>query len=131
MATRTPVLNTLKLDSSLCINCGTCIDVCPHGVFAPGPDAVVLVNADDCMECGACQRNCPTSAVTVDAGVGCASAMIRAAITGGEETCGDSCCGGGESRAQSCCGDSAPGKGDSCCGGASQADGHGKKQCCG
>jgi ferredoxin len=34
------------------------------------------------MECGACQLNCPTAAITVDSGVGCASAMIGAALRG-------------------------------------------------
>lgn len=51
------------------------------------------------MECGACERNCPTKAIRVDSGVGCAAAMIRAALTGRKEvTCGcdddtPSCCG--------------------------------------
>jgi ferredoxin len=52
-----------------------------------------LVRPDACMECGACQLNCPTEAVTVDSGVGCAAALIRAALLG-EETA--SCGGGGE-----------------------------------
>jgi len=49
------------------------------------------------MECGACQRNCPPGAITVESGVGCAAAMIRAALMGRvEATCGcdaeSSCC---------------------------------------
>jgi len=50
---------------------------------------VRLQRAEACMECGACQINCPTGAVTVDSGVGCAAAMIRAALTRQKEaTCG-------------------------------------------
>jgi NAD-dependent dihydropyrimidine dehydrogenase PreA subunit len=89
-------LNTLTYDSGLCINCGMCLTVCPHGVFEAGARAVQLARPERCMECGACQRNCPTGAVQVDSGVGCAAAMIRAALTGSKEvTCGSSdaaCC---------------------------------------
>jgi len=41
-----------------------------------------VVRPDACMECGACQINCPFGAILVDSGTGCASAMIRAALTG-------------------------------------------------
>jgi ferredoxin len=52
-----------------------------------------MVAPQRCMECGACQRNCPAGAISVDAGVGCASAMIKAALTGSKETsCGPECC---------------------------------------
>jgi ferredoxin len=44
-----------------------------------------LVNPSACMECGACQLNCVTGAIKVDSGVGCAAAMIRAALTGKKE----------------------------------------------
>jgi NAD-dependent dihydropyrimidine dehydrogenase PreA subunit len=48
----------------------------------------VLVRPSACMECGACQKNCIVNAITVESGVGCASAMIRAALTGKTEvTC--------------------------------------------
>lgn len=82
-------LNTLEYDPALCANCGLCSIVCPHGVFADGEREAWLVRAEACMECGACQRNCPTGAIAVDSGVGCAAAMIRAALTGKKEaTCG-------------------------------------------
>jgi len=90
--------NTLRYEPELCANCGFCLDVCPHGVFEEGPRAVSLVRPDACMECGACQRNCPAGAIFVDSGVGCAAALIRAALTGGEPTCG------GPSGSSSCCG---------------------------
>jgi NAD-dependent dihydropyrimidine dehydrogenase PreA subunit len=89
-------LNTLTYDSGLCVNCGMCLAVCPHSVFEAGARAVDLARPERCMECGACQRNCPTGAIQVDSGVGCAAAMIRAALTGSKEvTCGSSdaaCC---------------------------------------
>jgi hypothetical protein len=41
------------------------------------------------MECGACARNCPTEAVTVQAGVGCAAAVINTALGRSSSSC---CC---------------------------------------
>jgi len=88
--------NTLRYNPSRCINCGMCLIVCPHAVFGEGSDVVSLINPDLCMECGACQKNCPAGAITVNSGVGCASAMINAALRGSDEvTCGcddDTCC---------------------------------------
>jgi ferredoxin len=45
-----------------------------------------LVDTRACMECGACQLNCPFNAIHVESGVGCASAMIRSALLGQKET---------------------------------------------
>ncbi len=75
-------INTLAYDRELCIGCEMCVQVCPHGVFRMNGRSVDLVRADACMECGACQVNCPTNAIAVDSGTGCASAMIWAALTG-------------------------------------------------
>jgi hypothetical protein len=52
------------------------------------------------MECGACARNCDFGAITVNAGVGCAAAIINSMITGGEATCG---CSGAAGGSASCC----------------------------
>ena len=94
---QTTVSNTLQYNSDLCTNCGMCSIVCPHGVFVPTEHVAQLARPESCIECGACQQNCPTGAVTVNPGVGCASAWIRAALTGKKEaTCGSetgsSCC---------------------------------------
>jgi NAD-dependent dihydropyrimidine dehydrogenase PreA subunit len=89
------ISNTLKYDPKLCINCGMCSTVCPHGVFSSNGKVAQLMNAKACMECGACQLNCPTNAIKVDSGVGCASAMIWAAARGQKEVtcgCGSACC---------------------------------------
>jgi NAD-dependent dihydropyrimidine dehydrogenase PreA subunit len=74
-------INTLEYDPTLCNRCGLCMTVCPHGVFEDGSDgAVRLVKRDDCMECGACMLNCEAGAIKVDSDVGCAAAMIKAAL---------------------------------------------------
>ncbi len=81
--------NTLVYDETLCNNCGMCSVVCPHAVFERGGKTAKLANPKVCMECGACRGNCPTGAIQVDSGVGCAAAMIIAALTGRPEpTCG-------------------------------------------
>jgi len=81
--------NTLRYNPDLCSNCGMCSIVCPQGVFAPDGDVARLVRPEACMECGACQLNCPMNAITVDSGVGCAAALMCAALTGKKEaTCG-------------------------------------------
>ena len=88
-------VNTLKFYPEKCVGCERCTEVCPHGVFSMHGDLASLQRPEKCMECGACARNCPEGAITVQAGVGCAWAMIRAALTGSKEiTCGDKeCCG--------------------------------------
>jgi NAD-dependent dihydropyrimidine dehydrogenase PreA subunit len=103
MAVAVPV-NTLEYRPELCTGCGMCAIVCPHQVFAMNGRVARLVRAEACMECGACQLNCAVGAITVESGVGCASAMIRAALSGRQEVT----CGGGDEP--SCCGnDASPG----------------------
>ena len=81
--------NTLQYNAELCTGCGMCVEVCPHAVFSMNGHRAQVVRAQSCMECGACQLNCPFGAITVESGVGCAGAMIRAALTGRKEaTCG-------------------------------------------
>jgi len=82
--------NTLRYNPELCIGCGMCSIVCPHRVFVQNDRVAQLARSQACMECGACQRNCPTNAITVDSGVGCASAMMIAALTGKKGACCES-----------------------------------------
>lgn len=77
--------NTLQYDQAACIGCGLCVDVCPHAAFEMRDRLAYLVNQQACMECGACQLNCPVNAIHVESGVGCAAAMIRAALRGQKE----------------------------------------------
>ncbi|MBI3794308.1 MAG: 4Fe-4S binding protein [Nitrospinae bacterium] len=90
---------TLVLFSEKCTGCGMCAEVCPRGVFAITNKRAVITDKDLCMECGACALNCEYSAITVNAGVGCASAIIGGMIGGGPATCG---C-GGDSPKTGCC----------------------------
>jgi NAD-dependent dihydropyrimidine dehydrogenase PreA subunit len=86
---------TLALDIGKCIGCKRCVEVCPHTVFAFAEAKASLQDRDACMECGACARNCPAGAITVESGVGCAQAIFNSWRTGKVECdCGTSCCGG-------------------------------------
>jgi ferredoxin len=84
---------SLRLDEGKCVGCGMCAVVCPHGVLTVSGRRARIDDRDACMECGACARNCPVTALTVKAGVGCASAIIHAWLTGEEPSCdcGGSC----------------------------------------
>jgi ferredoxin len=95
--------NTLRYYPERCINCKRCTQVCPHRVFAEGNERVILADAKSCMECGACALNCPVQAIEVASGVGCAWAMISAALRGKDMDSGECGCSGDSG---SCCGQS-------------------------
>jgi len=59
-----------------------------------------LTDPDLCMECGACAANCAFGAVTVNAGVGCAAAIINSMIRGGPPSCD---CSGSGGSSGACC----------------------------
>ena len=88
-------VSTLVYTVQRCIGCGRCTEVCPHGVFDLCENKARIADKDLCMECGACALNCPAKAIAVNAGVGCAAAIINGWITGKEPSCdcsGDSGC---------------------------------------
>jgi ferredoxin len=53
-----------------------------------------IVDLDGCMECGACANNCPTLAIQVRPGVGCASYIIKEWVRGTwlDKTLSNNCC---------------------------------------
>jgi ferredoxin len=67
---------SLELDREKCVNCGLCIDVCPHAVFAQDGKKVAIADKGACMECGACETNCPAGAIMAGRGVGCAAGLL-------------------------------------------------------
>jgi NAD-dependent dihydropyrimidine dehydrogenase PreA subunit len=79
---------TLRYDSEKCTGCGRCIEVCPHGVFRMDQKRAAVTNADFCMECGACKKNCRFGAIEVREGVGCAGAIALGKLKGTAPTCG-------------------------------------------
>lgn len=80
-------ITTLQVFPEKCTGCGRCVEVCPHAVFKIENRKVLLLNKDRCMECGACEKNCDFNAISVNAGVGCAAAVINGMIRGTEPSC--------------------------------------------
>ncbi len=90
-------VSSLKLNTEKCVGCGMCNEVCPHAVFMMKDNKAVIQDLNACMECSACVKNCPVSALSATSGVGCAAAIINGFLTGTEPSC--DCSGGGPS----CC----------------------------
>ena len=98
---------TLELNEDKCVGCGMCTEVCPQAVIAINDTGRAWIkDRDACMECGACSRNCPTGAFSVEAGVGCAAAVINSML-GRSDVC---CCGPIKT-----CGQTVHPKKSSCC----------------
>jgi len=90
-----PNVVTLQLDADACVGCEMCIVVCPHSVFAVEGGKARVIDRDACMECGACAGNCPVGAIRVDAGVGCAMAVVSRFFGAKNNCCSEEsdCCG--------------------------------------
>ncbi len=80
---------TLELDQEKCRGCGMCTLVCPQAVLNLNNGKALIQNRDACIECGACSMNCAREAITVRTGVGCATAVINAALGRKNSSC---CC---------------------------------------
>jgi NAD-dependent dihydropyrimidine dehydrogenase PreA subunit len=79
---------TLKLNQDLCTGCGMCAIVCPHAVFELAGRKARITDINNCMECGACSRNCRFGAISVRSGVGCAAGILNGILNNSEPTCG-------------------------------------------
>ena len=106
-------VSTLRVFEDKCVRCGMCLEVCPQAVLSLNGGKIRVEDRDACMECGACAQNCPVTALTVKAGVGCATAVINAALGRKKGSC---CCTVEEKESPACGVDSFPGASrTSCC----------------
>lgn len=68
----------IMLDTSLCILCGGCVDICPEnciriipaddidGVAPQRPSSALVIQEDVCIRCALCVERCPTDALSLD-----------------------------------------------------------------
>ncbi|RLE82545.1 MAG: ferredoxin [Thermoprotei archaeon] len=54
------------VDEEKCIGCGTCVSVCPVGVYELSEGKAKVVNPDACVGCKACEAQCPVNAIKVE-----------------------------------------------------------------
>ena len=54
------------IDSNKCTSCGTCIDICPVGVFAKEGDKTIVKKPKECIGCRACEAQCPEECIKVE-----------------------------------------------------------------
>ena len=67
---------SLYLDREKCVGCGLCHMICPHRIFKVEFSKANIKEKNKCIECGACMNNCPVGAIKVNAGTGCAIAIL-------------------------------------------------------
>ncbi len=46
-----------------CVSCGTCAEQCPTSSIKEGADKYDI-DADTCSDCGACSESCPVGAIS-------------------------------------------------------------------
>ena len=53
------------INADECVGCGACVDDCPSEAIAMNDDLAV-VDADECIDCGACVDSCPSEAISME-----------------------------------------------------------------
>lgn len=53
----------IQIDSDLCTNCNTCVEVCLMDILERGEDKPGVAYPEECWYCGACMMDCPTDAI--------------------------------------------------------------------
>lgn len=54
-----------KVDETLCVGCGACVDDCLNQVLVLGGSVPQAANARNCIGCQHCLAVCPTGAISI------------------------------------------------------------------
>ena len=54
------------VDTSLCVACGACMEVCPRGAITVWKGSYSVVDDALCIGCGLCAKECPASVIRVE-----------------------------------------------------------------
>jgi ferredoxin len=66
MATITPKRHAV-VDTSHCVACGACAEVCPRGAITVWKGSYSVVDDGLCIGCGLCAKECPASVIRLEA----------------------------------------------------------------
>ena len=55
----------MKVNSNVCIGCGTCVAVCPHNAIS-FENGKAKIDPKKCVKCGTCADVCPVVAIDRD-----------------------------------------------------------------
>lgn len=55
-----PLINQNK-----CIQCGTCVDICPLDIIKKENDRIIVKYPEECWHCRACVMDCPQEAISI------------------------------------------------------------------
>jgi tetrahydromethanopterin S-methyltransferase subunit A len=62
-------MGAIQVRAEKCTGCGTCVDVCPEGVFeirdSDGRPVSMVIAEESCFSCRACEVRCPENAISV------------------------------------------------------------------
>ena len=56
----------VKVNSTLCVGCGSCMTVCPIGAIKYNAEGKAEIDQSQCIKCQTCASVCPMQAITAE-----------------------------------------------------------------
>lgn len=54
----------MKIDSSTCVGCGSCVGACPVNAISFDSNGKAVIDQEICIKCGTCLGSCPVDAIS-------------------------------------------------------------------